>query len=169
MGLKPVLTKDFHTENLEQLAVYERTGGYAGFKKALGMQPDELVELVKTSGLRGRGGAGFPTGNKWSFLPKGVYPRYFVCNADESEPGCFKDRHLIEKSPHQVLEGILIASYAIGCNLAFIYIRGEYLPQHEALESAIEEARQAEQRHQAIFHPQGSRELSRGDQRRGVG
>ena len=143
MGLKPVLTKDFHTENLKQLAVYERTGGYAGYKKALGMQPDELVELVKKSGLRGRGGAGFPTGNKWSFLPKGVYPRYLVCNADESEPGCFKDRYLIEKSPHQVLEGILIASYAIGCNLAFIYIRGEYLPQHEALEAAIEEARQA--------------------------
>src|SRR5207244_3987468 len=90
-----------------------------------------------------RGGAGFPTGNKWSFLPKGVYPRYLVCNADESEPGCFKDRYLIENSPHQVLEGILIASYAIGCNLAFIYIRGEYLPQHEALEAAIEEARQA--------------------------
>src|SRR2546427_4917271 len=107
------------------------------------MQRDELVELVKTRGLRGRGGAGFPTGNKWSFLPKGVYPRYLVCNADESEPGCFKDRYLMEKSPHQVLEGILIASYAIGCNLAFIYIRGEYLPQHQALESAIDEARQA--------------------------
>src|SRR5260370_15054455 len=143
MGLKPVLTKDFHTENLEQLAVYERTGGYTGFKKALGMQPDELNGLGKTSGLRGRGGAGFPTGNKWSFLPKGVYPRYFICNADESEPGSFKDRYLMEKSPHQVLEGILIASYAIGCNLAFIYIRGEYLPQHEALEAAIDEARQA--------------------------
>src|SRR5437016_7013588 len=143
MGLKPVLTKDFHTENLEQLAVYERTGGYTGFKKALEMQPDELVELVKKSGLRGRGGAGFPTGNKWSFLPKGMYPRYLVCNADESEPGCFKDRYLIEESPHQVLEGILIAAFAIGCNTAFIYIRGEYLPQYDALEAAIDEARQA--------------------------
>src|SRR2546428_6812941 len=143
MGLKPVLTKDFHTENLEQPAVYEKSDGYTGFKKALEMQPDALVELVKQSGLRGRGGAGFPTGNKWSFLPKGVYPRYLVCNADESEPGCFKDRYLMEKSPHQVLEGILIASYAIGCNLAFIYIRGEYLPQHDALEAAIDEARQA--------------------------
>src|SRR5438132_7687315 len=140
MVIKPLLTKDFATENLEQLAVYEQTGGYTGFKKALEMQPDALVELVKTSGLRGRGGAGFPTGNKWSFLPKGMYPRYLVCNADESEPGCFKDRYLIEESPHQVLEGILIAAFAIGCNTAFIYIRGEYLPQYEALESAIEEA-----------------------------
>ena len=96
MGVKPLLTKDFATENLEQLAVYEQTGGYTGFKKALEMQPDALVELVKASGLRGRGGAGFPTGNKWSFLPKGMYPRYLVCNADESEPGCFKDRYLIE-------------------------------------------------------------------------
>src|SRR5207253_9289351 len=144
MGLKPVLTKDFGTEGLRQLDAYERTGGYAGYKKALSeIKPDDLVELVKKSGLRGRGGAGFPTGNKWSFLPKGMYPRYLVCNADESEPGCFKDRYLIEESPHQVLEGILIASYAIGCNLAFIYIRGEYLPQTEALERAIEEARQA--------------------------
>src|SRR3989475_3693649 len=143
MGLKPVLTKDFHTENLEELAVYERTGGYAGFKKALEMQPDELVELVKTSGLRGRGGAGFPTGNTWRCRAKGAYPRYLACNADESEPGCFKDRYLIEKRPHHGLEGVLIASYAIGCNLSFIYIRGEYLPQHEALEAAIDEARQA--------------------------
>src|SRR5438552_6964985 len=142
MSMKPFLTKASATENLHRLSVYERTGGYGGFKKALEMQPDELVELVKKSGLRGRGGAGFPTGNKWSFLPKGVYPRYLVCNADESEPGCFKDRYLIEKSPHQVLEGILIASNAIGCNLAFIYIRGEYLPQTEALEAAIAEARQ---------------------------
>src|SRR5437867_3917491 len=143
MAIKPLLTKDFATENLHQLSVYEKTGGYAGFKRALEMQPDELVELVKKSGLRGRGGAGFPTGNKWSFLPKGMYPRYLVCNADESEPGGFKDRYLFEKSPHQVLEGILIAGYAIGCNLAFIYIRGEYLPQTEALEAAIAEARQA--------------------------
>jgi len=143
MPVKPLLTKDFATEGLAQLKVYERSGGYSGFKKALETQPDDLVELVKKSGLRGRGGAGFPTGSKWSFLPKGVYPRYLVCNADESEPGCFKDRYLIENSPHQVLEGILIASYAIGCNLAFIYIRGEYLPQHDALEAAIAEARQA--------------------------
>ena len=143
MGLKPVLTRDFGVENLHRLATYERHGGYTGYKKALSMQPDELVELVKKSGLRGRAGAGFPTGNKWSFLPKGMYPRYLVCNADESEPGCFKDRYLIETSPHQVLEGVMIAAYAIGSNLAFIYIRGEYLPQYEALEAAIDEAREA--------------------------
>src|SRR5438128_11569200 len=104
MGLKPVLTKDFHTENLEQLAVYERTGGYTGLKKALEMQPDELVELVKKSGLRGRGGAGFPTGNKWGFLHKRMYPRYLVCNADEREPGWTKDRYVDEKKQHQVLD-----------------------------------------------------------------
>ena len=144
MGLKPLLTKDFGVEGLETLEVYERTGGYEPYRKALKeMQPDELVEIVKKSGLRGRGGAGFPTGNKWGFLPKGVMPRYLVCNADESEPGCFKDRYLIDESPHQVLEGILIASYAINCNLAFIYIRGEYLEQAEKLERAIDEARAA--------------------------
>jgi NADH-quinone oxidoreductase subunit F len=144
MGLKPVLTKDFGLDGLQTLEVYQRTGGYEAYRKALKeIQPDELVEMVKKSGLRGRGGAGFPTGNKWGFLPKGVMPRYLVCNADESEPGCFKDRYLIDESPHQVLEGILIASYAINCNLAFIYIRGEYLEQAEKLERAIDEARAA--------------------------
>src|SRR3979490_153097 len=108
MGLKPVVTKDFHTENLEQLAVYERTGGYTGFKKALEMQPDELVELVKKSGLRGRGGAGFPTGNKWSFVPRDVFPRYLVVNDDEGEPGTSTDRELTERDPHGTLDGILI-------------------------------------------------------------
>ena len=144
MGLKPVLTKDFGLDGLQTLEVYQRTGGYEPYRKALKeIQPDELVEMVKKSGLRGRGGAGFPTGNKWGFLPKGVMPRYLVCNADESEPGCFKDRYLIDESPHQVLEGILIASYAINCNLAFIYIRGEYLEQADKLERAIDEARGA--------------------------
>src|SRR2546426_11153731 len=112
MGIKPVLTKDFATENLQQLGVYERTGGYAGFKKALEMQPDELVELVKKSGLRGRGGAGFPTRNKWRFLPKGVYPRHLVCHADESGPGPFKDTFLIEKSPQHGPGGIPSGVYA---------------------------------------------------------
>ena len=144
MGLKPVLTRDFGQEGLIGLQGYERSGGYGAFKKALQEStPDALIEMVKKSGLRGRGGAGFPTGNKWGFLPKGVYPRYLICNADESEPGCFKDRYLIEESPHQLIEGILIAAYAIGCNLAFIYIRGEYLPQTELLETALEEARAA--------------------------
>jgi len=144
MAEKKILTKDFGTPGLAHLAGYEQTGGYQAYKKALKeLQPDALVEMVKKSGLRGRGGAGFGAGQKWSFLPKGVYPRYLVINADESEPGCFKDRYLLEESPHQVVEGLLIAAYAIGCNLAFIYIRGEYLPQHEALEWALAEARQA--------------------------
>src|SRR5438309_11361093 len=101
MGIKAVLTRDFATENLEQLAVYERTGGYSGFKKALEMQPDALVDLVKASGLRGRGGAGFATGNKWSFLPKGMYPRYLVWNAVESESGCVEYSYMIVESPPQ--------------------------------------------------------------------
>jgi len=144
MGLRPLLTKDFAREGLHRLAVYEETGGYAAYRKALAeLQPDAVVEMVKKSGLRGRGGAGFATGNKWGFLPKGVYPRYLVCNADESEPGCFKDRYLIEMSPHQVIEGLLISCYAVGCNLAFIYIRGEYLPGYEALDAALREAKAA--------------------------
>jgi NADH-quinone oxidoreductase subunit F len=144
MAEMKVLTRDFGREGLLSLKGYERAGGYGAFKKALQeLSPDSLIEMVKKSGLRGRGGAGFPTGNKWGFLPKGVYPRYLVCNADESEPGCFKDRYLIDESPHQVIEGILIAAFAIGCNTAFIYIRGEYLSQAELLETALEEARAA--------------------------
>src|SRR5438128_6377164 len=141
MGLKPVLTKDFHTENLEQLAVYERTGGYTGFKKALEMQPDELIELVKKSGLRGRGGAGFPTGMKWSFVPKNLpKPTYLVCNADESEPGTFKDRLLIERTPHQIVAGMIIACHALRVRTAFIYIRGEMALGARRLQDAIDEA-----------------------------
>ncbi|MFN2582027.1 MAG: NADH-quinone oxidoreductase subunit F, partial [Candidatus Dormibacteria bacterium] len=139
-----LLTKDFGTEGLETLAVYERTGGYQAlrdvFKK---FTPEALIEEVKTSGIRGRGGAGFPTGTKWSFLPKGVMPRYLCCNADESEPGCFKDRYLIEKSPHQLIEGLLLASYAIQSNTSFIYILGEYRDQRLLLERCVEEAREA--------------------------
>jgi NADH-quinone oxidoreductase subunit F len=144
MAERKILTRDFGTPGLAHLPGYEASGGYQAYRKMLKeLQPDAVVEMVKKSGLRGRGGAGFGTGQKWSFLPKGGYPRYLVINADESEPGCFKDRYLIEESPHQVVEGLLVAAYAIGCNLAFIYIRGEYLPQHEALEWALDEARQA--------------------------
>jgi NADH-quinone oxidoreductase subunit F len=139
-----LLTKDFGTEGLQTLRVYEKLGGYQGLRKAVGkMTPDELVAEVKTSGIRGRGGAGFPTGMKWSFLPKDVHPRYLCVNADESEPGCFKDRALIDENPHQLIEGALIAAYAIQAPIAFIYIRGEYHDQRLLLERCVEEARAA--------------------------
>src|SRR2546426_11085556 len=109
MAIRPLLTKDFATENLEQLAVYERTGGYSGFKQALEMQPDALVDMVKKSGLRRRGGAGFPTGTKWGFLPKGMCPRYLGFNADEREARCFKGRDLMADEPQTVLERLLIS------------------------------------------------------------
>jgi NADH-quinone oxidoreductase subunit F len=139
-----LLTEHFGTEGLQTLAGYERTGGYQGIRDAFKkFTPDALVNEVKTSGIRGRGGAGFPTGTKWSFLPKDVHPRYLCVNADESEPGCFKDRYLIDESPHQLIEGVLIASYAIQSNVSFIYIRGEYHDQRLLLEQAVEEARTA--------------------------
>ncbi len=124
------------------LAEYEKAGGYEALPKAIKMTQEELVEEVKTSGLRGRGGAGFPTGLKWSFLakPEGV-PRYLVCNADESEPGTFKDRFLMEHIPHLLIEGLIISSYALGANTCYIYIRGEYAWIPDILERAIEEAR----------------------------
>ncbi len=139
-----LLTKDFGTDGLQTLDVYERCGGYEGLRKALrSLTPDELVAEVKTSGIRGRGGAGFPTGMKWSFLPKDIHPRYLCVNADELEPGCFKDRALIDENPHQLIEGTLIAAYAIQAPIAFIYIRGEYHDQRLLLERCVEEARAA--------------------------
>jgi len=121
--------------------VYRQHGGYAAVEKALRMTPDEVVEEVKKSGLRGRGGAGFPTGMKWSFLakPPGV-PRYLVCNADESEPGTFKDRYLMEFLPHLLIEGLIASSWALGSNRTYIYIRGEYAWIVDILEQAIAEA-----------------------------
>ena len=107
--------------------MYRREGGYQSVEKALKMPPADIVEEVKKSGLRGRGGAGFPTGMKWSFLakPEGV-ARYLVCNADESEPGTFKDRYLMEFIPHLLIEGMIVSSFALGSNVSYIYIRGEY-------------------------------------------
>ncbi|HJW29758.1 MAG TPA: NADH-quinone oxidoreductase subunit L, partial [Saprospiraceae bacterium] len=108
--------------------VYRRQGGYASVEKALKtMAPEAVTEEVKKSGLRGRGGAGFPTGMKWSFLakPEGV-PRYLVCNADESEPGTFKDRYLMEHIPHLLIEGMITSSFALGANTSYIYVRGEF-------------------------------------------
>ena len=131
-----------YTGSLDQ---YEQTGGYSALRKVVkGMDPGDIIELVKASGLRGRGGAGFPTGVKWGFIPKDhPGPRYLCCNADESEPGTFKDRQLMERDPHQVLEGIAISCYAIGAQSAYIYIRGEFRLGAQILEKAIQEARQA--------------------------
>jgi NADH-quinone oxidoreductase subunit F len=141
MGRKLLLDKA-HIEGIRYYDVYRKNGGYTAAEKALkGMKPDEVTEEVKKSGLRGRGGAGFPSGLKWSFLakPEGV-PRYLVCNADESEPGTFKDRYLMEFLPHLLIEGLLISSYALGANTTYIYIRGEYAWIPDILEEAIAEA-----------------------------
>jgi len=141
MGKKLLIHND-KVPNIHTLEVYRQHGGYASVEKALKtMTPDAVVEEVKKSGLRGRGGAGFPTGMKWSFLakPEGV-ERYLVCNADESEPGTFKDRYLMEKIPHALIEGMITSSYALGAKTSYIYIRGEYFYVARILEAAIEEA-----------------------------
>jgi NADH-quinone oxidoreductase subunit F len=134
-------------KNMEQpgytgtLDAYQKTGGYTALQKVLqGMTPAAVIETVKKSGLRGRGGAGFPTAMKWGFIPKDQRQKYLCCNADESEPGTFKDRQLIENDPHQILEGIAIACYAIGASTAYIYIRGEFFFGAKIIESAIAEA-----------------------------
>jgi NADH-quinone oxidoreductase subunit F len=128
--------------DLRRLDVYLQHGGYEATRKALGRPPEELVGLVKSSNLRGRGGAGFPTGMKWSFLPKqNTKPVYLCVNADESEPGTFKDREILEFDPHQMLEGIIIASYAINCHTAYVYIRGEMEEACRRVDQAIGEAR----------------------------
>jgi NADH-quinone oxidoreductase subunit F len=128
---------------LNTLGVYESRGGYNSLRRSLKLEPDEVVEEISKSGLRGRGGAGFPTGRKASFLPHGDMDKYLVCNADESEPGTFKDRELMQKSPHMLIEGIIIATWATGINRAFIYIRGEYAHQADILEAALAEAADA--------------------------
>ena len=119
---------------------YLRTGGYEALRKALAMAPDAVVDEVKAANLAGRGGAGFPCGTKWGFLPKDVFPRYLVVNGDESEPGTYKDRILLERDPHQLIEGVLIASWAIRAEQAFIYIRGEMPHAHERMAAALNEA-----------------------------
>jgi NADH-quinone oxidoreductase subunit F len=143
MNNRKVLLENIDIQGIETFDIYRKNGGYRSVEKALKkMSPDEIVEEVKISGLRGRGGAGFPTGMKWSFLakPEGV-PRYLVCNADESEPGTFKDRYLMEKLPHLLIEGMITSSYALGANLSFIYIRGEFMYILHILEKAIAEAK----------------------------
>ncbi|MGH7728846.1 MAG: NADH-quinone oxidoreductase subunit NuoF [Vulcanimicrobiaceae bacterium] len=144
MPLVKVLTAGIGERNLREIDVYRAEGGYEQWRRCvLERTPAEIAEIVSKSGLRGRGGAGFPTGRKWSFLPNNGRPRYLVCNSDEAEPGTFKDHMLLEETPHQVLEGILIGSYAIGAKHAFIYIRGEFKRGAEIFTRAIEEAREA--------------------------
>ena len=141
MGKKLLIHND-KVPGIATLEVYRQHGGYASVEKALKtMTPNDVVEEVKKSGLRGRGGAGFPTGMKWSFLakPEGV-ERYLVCNADESEPGTFKDRYLMEVIPHALIEGMITSSYALGAKTSYIYIRGEYFYVARILEKAIDEA-----------------------------
>lgn len=144
MARKLLLTH-IDVPGIESFDIYRQKGGYRSVEKALKtMSPEDVVEEVKKSGLRGRGGAGFPTGMKWGFLakPEGV-PRYLVCNGDESEPGTFKDRFLMTKIPHALIEGMIVSSYALGAKVSYIYVRGEMMPQIRILEKAIAEAKAA--------------------------
>ena len=142
--MEPIITRHIGTPELWRLDTYRAHGGYETLAKALREhQPDELVTMVRDAGLRGRGGAGFPTGVKWGFLPKDGRPRYLICNGDESEPGTFKDRLLLENDPHQILEGLILSCYAVGAHLAFIYLRGEFFLGARRVQEAIDEAYEA--------------------------
>jgi NADH-quinone oxidoreductase subunit F len=138
-----LLFQQIDEPGLHTREVYERRGGYQALRRALQMPPEAVLEELNASGLRGRGGAGFSMGKKASFLPKGQMDKFLCCNADESEPGTFKDRELMQKSPHMLIEGMIIAAYAAGINRAFIYIRGEYALQADILDAAVAEAEQA--------------------------
>jgi NADH-quinone oxidoreductase subunit F len=138
-----MLFENIDEPGLDTLDVYRRRGGYEMLRRALDMTRDEVVAELDASAIRGRGGAGFAMGKKASFIPHGQMDKFLVCNADESEPGTFKDRELMQKSPHMLIEGMIIAAYAVGANRAFIYIRGEYELQASILEAAVDEAREA--------------------------
>ncbi len=141
---RKVLLNNISVPGIEKYDVYRANGGYASVEKALKMTKDAVVEEVKKSGLRGRGGAGFPTGMKWSFIDKKTpNPHYLVCNADESEPGTFKDRYLMQYLPHLLIEGMIVSSYALDAHMSYIYIRGELLYVYHILEKAIDEAYKA--------------------------
>ncbi|MBC5799864.1 MAG: NADH-quinone oxidoreductase subunit NuoF [Candidatus Eremiobacteraeota bacterium] len=144
MPVVNVLTDGIGEVNLRDIDVYRNRGGYAQWQRALTeLQPENIAQMTSDSGLRGRGGAGFPTGRKWSFLPKNGRPRYLVCNCDEAEPGTFKDHMLLLETPHQVLEGILLGAYAIGSHHAFMYIRGEFEQGYRVFMEALAQARAA--------------------------
>ncbi|MGH9882146.1 MAG: NADH-quinone oxidoreductase subunit NuoF [Pyrinomonadaceae bacterium] len=145
IGCEPLQLRRVLLKNSHKLGVYRQNGGYEALKKVLAsMSPDDVINEVKKSALRGRGGAGFPTGMKWGFVPKdSPKPKYVVCNADESEPGTFKDRYLMERDPHLLIEGMLIAAYALGARTNYIYTRGEYRYLIDIMDRALEEARAA--------------------------
>src|SRR5262245_15070869 len=138
--MEPVLTKYVREPNGFTLDFFLKHEGYAGLRKALSMEPNAVIEMVKASGLRGRGGAGFPTGMKWQFVDKKTEPRYIACNADESEPGTFKDHVLMERNPHLLFEGCLIGCWAIGAKVAYIYIRGEFYHVQKVMEAELARA-----------------------------
>lgn len=137
------LTEFYHLNEFQGIEGYKKNGGYVELQKALKMKPAEIIDEVKRSGLRGRGGAGFATGVKWGFLPKNDEPRYLLCNADEGEPGTFKDRMMMERAPHQLIEGMIISAFAINSKKSYIYIRGEYDYPIACVKKAIEEAYKA--------------------------
>ncbi|CAN5447810.1 NADH-quinone oxidoreductase subunit NuoF [soil metagenome] len=137
------LSEHYSKPEFKTLEGYKKLGGYEQLARALKMEPQKIIDEVKASGLRGRGGAGFATGVKWGFLPNNGEPRYLLCNADESEPGTFKDRLMMERAPHQLIEGMLISAFAIKSSKAYIYIRGEYMGPAHILETAIAEAKAA--------------------------
>ncbi len=136
-----VIMRELDVPNIADFNVYLQHGGYVAYRKALTeMKPSEIVQMVSDAGLRGRGGAGFPTGRKWSFLPRGVYPRYLLCNCDESEPGTFNNHQIIDLNPHQLIEGVALSAFAIEAETAYIYCRGEFATAVHTLEHAIEQA-----------------------------
>lgn len=135
-----LLMEHYHKPEYQSLDGYKKNGGYDVINKALKMTPQAIIEEVKASGLRGRGGAGFPTGMKWGFLPNNNEPRYLLCNADEGEPGTFKDRVMMEKAPHQLIEGMIISAFAVQAKKSYIYVRGEYTDSLRILKKAIDEA-----------------------------
>ena len=142
--MEKILTQNWSLQDSHTLKVYESTGGYSSLPKLFQMKPDEVIEEVKKSGLRGRGGAGFPAGMKWSFIPKdNSKPHYLCINADESEPGTFKDRYILELNPHQLIEGAIACAYAIGAKTVYCYIRGEFKFPFARLQAAVDEAYQA--------------------------
>jgi NADH-quinone oxidoreductase subunit F len=133
-----ILLRQRDVPNIHRFDVYRDNGGYDGLKKAVGEhKPEEIIDIVKKATIRGRGGAGFPAGVKWGFIPKAPGPKYVVINGDESEAGTFKDRELVEYNPHQVIEGALIAAYAIGAQAVYCYFRGEFMRTTQSFEQAI--------------------------------